>query len=46
VRLTASDGESRIIGAGEVILVEDTIGKGHRSQGLGKLRHSLFIPID
>lgn len=46
VRLTASDGESRVIGPGEVILVEDTTGKGHRSQGLGKLRHSLFIPID
>jgi hypothetical protein len=46
VRITASDGESRIIGAGEVILVEDTTGKGHLSQGLGELRHSLFIPID
>ena len=46
VRLTASDGESRVIGPGEVILVEDTTGKGHRSQGLGKLRHSLFIPVD
>ncbi len=46
VRLTASDGESRIIGAGEVILVEDTTGKGHLSHGLGKLRHSLFIPLD
>ena len=46
VRITASDGESRIIGAGEVILVEDTTGKGHLSQGLGKMRHSLFIPVD
>jgi len=46
VRLTASDGESRVIGAGEVILVEDTTGKGHLSQGLDKLRHSLFIPLD
>jgi hypothetical protein len=46
VKLTASDGESRVIGAGEVILVEDTTGKGHLSQGLGKLRHSLFIPLD
>jgi len=46
VRLTASDGESRVIGAGEVILVEDTTGKGHLSKGLGKMRHSLFIPID
>jgi hypothetical protein len=46
VRITASDGESRIIGAGEVILVEDTTGKGHLSQGLGKMRHSLFIPVE
>ena len=46
-RLTASDGESRIIGPGEVILVEDTTGKGHLSQAVaGKMRHSLFIPVD
>jgi hypothetical protein len=29
VKITASDGESRMIAAGEVLLVEDTIGKGH-----------------
>jgi hypothetical protein len=47
VRITASDGESRIIGAGEVILVEDTAGKGHLSQSVdGKLRHSIFVPLD
>jgi hypothetical protein len=46
VKITASDGESRIIAAGEVILVEDTTGKGHQSQGLGQMRHSLFIPIE
>ena len=47
VRLTASDGESRVINAGEVILVEDTTGKGHLSQGIGsKLRRSLFIPVE
>ena len=46
VKITASDGESRIIGAGEVLLVEDITGKGHQSQGLGQLRHSLFIPLD
>lgn len=37
----------REIGAGEVILVEDTTGKGHFSKALeGKIRHSVFIPID
>ena len=46
VQITASDGESRVIGAGEIILVEDTTGKGHQSKGLGKMRHSLFIPVD
>lgn len=46
VQLTASDGEARIIGAGEVILVEDIKGKGHLSKGLGQLRHSIFIPIE
>jgi hypothetical protein len=46
VRITASDGESRLIGVGEVLLVEDTTGKGHLSKGLGKIRHSLFIPVD
>jgi hypothetical protein len=47
VRITASDGESRVIGQGEVILVEDTTGKGHLSQAVSKtIRHSLFIPID
>ena len=47
VRITASDGESREIGAGEVLLVEDTSGKGHLSQALeGKIRHCIFVPID
>ncbi len=45
--LTASDGESHIIGAGEVILVEDTSGKGHLSETVGgKLRHCIFVAID
>ena len=47
VKITASDGEAREIGAGEVILVEDTHGKGHLSQAIGgKVRQSIFIPID
>jgi hypothetical protein len=47
VRITASDGESRVIGAGEVILVEDTTGKGHLSQAVdGKLRHCIFVPVE
>jgi len=47
VQITASDGESRIIGAGEVVLVEDTSGKGHLSKSVaGKMRRSIFVPID
>ena len=47
VQITASDGESRVIGAGEVILVEDTKGKGHLSKAVGqKIRHCIFVPVD
>src|SRR5215217_1610501 len=43
VQITASDGESRVIGAGEVLLVEDTSGKGHLSKAVGgTLRHCIF----
>ncbi len=45
-QVTASDGETRTIAVGEIILYEDRSGKGHLSQGLGKLRHSVMIPID
>ena len=47
VQITASDGESRVIGAGEVVLVEDVSGKGHLSKAVErKLRHCLFITTD
>jgi hypothetical protein len=47
VRITASDGESRVIGAGEVILVEDTTGKGHLSKAVDeKVRHCIFVPVE
>ena len=48
VEITASDGESRVIGAGEVILVEDVTGKGHLSRSIDttKLRHSIFVPVE
>ena len=35
VEVTASDGDSRRIGPGEVWLMEDTHGKGHRTQVIG-----------
>jgi hypothetical protein len=47
VAVTAGDGETRIIGTGEIMLVEDTAGKGHLSKAVGgKIRHCLFIPIE
>lgn len=47
VRITASDGQAREIGAGEVVLVEDIRGKGHLSKSIGgKMRRSIFVPID
>jgi hypothetical protein len=47
VRITASDGESRVIGAGEVSLVEDTTGQDHLSKAVDdRLRHCMFVPVD
>ena len=47
VQITASDGEARRIGAGEVLLVEDTWGKGHLSKAIeGKVRHCIFVPVE
>jgi hypothetical protein len=47
VQITASDGEARVIGAGEVILVEDTTGKGHLSKAVNdRLRHCIFVTLD
>jgi hypothetical protein len=47
VQITASDGEARTIGAGEVILVEDVTGKGHLSKSVGgRMRRSIFVPVE
>ena len=35
VEAETSDGETRRIGAGDITLVEDTSGKGHRSRVIG-----------
>src|SRR5688572_5191501 len=47
VQITASDGESRVIGAGEVLLVEDTTGKGHLSKAVNdRLRNCIFVALE
>ena len=45
-QFTASDGEARVLGAGEVILVEDTTGKGHQAKSLdGPAFRAIFIAL-
>jgi len=47
VQITASDGEARVIGAGEIVLVEDTTGKGHLSKAVNeRLRHCIFVALE
>jgi hypothetical protein len=47
LEITASDGERRVIGVGEVVLVEDTTGKGHMTKLFGdKPAHGIFVRID
>jgi hypothetical protein len=43
--IEASDGDVRRFGPGEVLLVEDISGKGHRTRYRGQ-RSALHIPID
>jgi quercetin dioxygenase-like cupin family protein len=46
VQFTASDGEARVLGAGQVLLVEDTAGKGHQSKSLdGPTFRAVFVTI-
>jgi hypothetical protein len=47
IEIEASDGEKRRFGGGDVLLVEDTTGRGHRTRTVdGKPRRSLFITLD
>jgi len=44
--ITASDGETRIFRGGDILLVEDTGGKGHRSKHIKQqIRKSIFIQL-
>jgi len=46
IEIETSLGEKRIFRAGEVLLVEDTTGKGHRSRNLEQaVRSSVFITL-
>jgi hypothetical protein len=47
IEIEVSDGERRTFVAGDVILLEDTTGKGHRTRELsGKPRRSIFVALD
>ena len=47
IEITVGDGETRRFAGGDVLLVEDTTGRGHRTRTTdGKLRRSLFITLD
>ena len=45
VEITASDGEKRVIGPGEVFLVEDTHGKGHLSRHSAEAQTVIWISL-
>lgn len=47
IEITVGDGETRRFQGGDVLLVEDTEGRGHRTRTVdGKTRRSLFIALD
>ncbi|BAV07128.1 hypothetical protein SAMN05421788_102248 [Filimonas lacunae] len=47
IEIETSLGEKRVFNAGEVIKVEDTEGKGHRTRNLIPVtRHSVFITYE
>ena len=46
VEVTASDGEKRRFSPGDVLLMEDTEGRGHVTASIGKEDHIvLFVPL-
>jgi quercetin dioxygenase-like cupin family protein len=46
VEITVSDGETRTFRPGDILLVEDVSGKGHKSRAPdGKPRRSIFLPV-
>ncbi len=47
IEIEVGTGEKRRFSGGEILLVEDTTGRGHRTRALdGRVRRSIFIPLD
>lgn len=46
IAIETGDGDRRTFKGGEILLVEDTTGRGHLTYSVdGKLRRSLFLPL-
>ena len=45
VEIEVSTGEKRIFGGGDVLLVEDVKGQGHRSRAISGERKSIFVTL-
>ena len=47
IEIEVSTGEKRVLKGGEILLVEDTWGRGHRTRHVQPVeRHSVFIVLD
>lgn len=47
IEMEVGDGEKRRFRGGEVLLMEDTSGRGHRTRTVdGRMRRSIFITLD
>ena len=47
VELGIGDGSSRILGPGDILLAEDTTGRGHKSRAVNNQpRKSVFVTLD
>lgn len=47
VELETGDGTTRRLGPGDILLAEDTTGRGHKSRAVdGQPRRSIFVTLD
>jgi hypothetical protein len=47
VEIEVGDGTKRVLGPGEILLAEDTTGRGHISRSVdGRPRRSIFVTLD
>ncbi len=46
IEIEVTDGAVRRFAPGDLVLVADTVGKGHRTRSFGDPSEGLFIPVD